>query len=82
MMYWSGDWNAWTWLAMALSMLVFWSVVGLAIWLLVRPSTASAPTPEDVVRQRYAAGELDAGELAERLRTLQQHRPVSPSGRA
>ena len=78
MMYWNGDWSWWAWLAMTLMMLSFWTVVGLAVWALVRhvgptssaPSGQTTTTPEDVLRQRYAAGELEEDEFRRRLETL------------
>ena len=81
MMYWNGDWNWWTWIAMSLSMLVFWTAIGAAIWLVVRQlggsATRSDPAPrvsaEEMLRQRYAAGELDEAEFVRRLETLREH---------
>jgi putative membrane protein len=78
MMYWNGDWNGWAWFAMGLSMLVFWALVGIAIWFAVRafssaPSTPHAPSAEETLRQRYAAGELDEEEFTRRLQTLREH---------
>jgi uncharacterized membrane protein len=81
MMYSNGDWSWWAWFAMTVMMLSFWTVIGLGIWALVRhlgasSSVASGPTAataEDVLRQRYAAGELDDDELRRRLETLRDH---------
>jgi putative membrane protein len=80
MMYWAGDWNGWAWFAMTLSMVVFWTVVGVAIWLMVRQSSAkaspTAPSAEEILRRRYAAGELNDEEFAQRLRGLRDHASV------
>jgi putative membrane protein len=75
MMYWNGDWNGWAWLVMSLSMLVFWALVGVALWFAVRglSRTQSAPpstTAEELLRQRYAAGEIDEDEYSRRLHML------------
>jgi putative membrane protein len=78
MMYWDGDWSGWTWFAMTLSMLVFWTAVGVVIWMLVRRAgdrTADpSPTPsaEEVLRRRYAAGEIDEAEFQRRMTSLRQ----------
>jgi putative membrane protein len=76
MMYWDGDWNAWAWFAMTLSMIAFWTVVGLVVWMMARrastPTAAGVPSPsaEEVLRQRYAAGEIDEAEFERRKTTL------------
>jgi putative membrane protein len=73
-------WNAGVWVVMTLSMLAFWALVGTAIWLLVRQPTAhrghDADTPEEVLRRRYAAGELDDSEFERRLQRLHDHSGV------
>jgi putative membrane protein len=78
-MYWDGDWSGWTWFAMGFSMLVFWGLVAVAIWLGVRAvsTTTSASTspsaplsPEDTLRRRYAEGQIDEEEFNRRLRVL------------
>lgn len=74
MMYWNGDWDGWGWGVMVISMLAFWALVALGIWLAVR-SFSTTPTErsrsaEESLRQRYAAGELDDEEFARRLNVL------------
>ncbi len=81
MMYWDGDWNGWAWFFMGLSMLVFWALVGVAIWLAVRgfsntSSADSSPTAEETLKRRYAAGELDDEEFTRRLQTLRGDAPT------
>jgi putative membrane protein len=74
MMYWNGDWNGWAWFAMTVSMVVFWTVVGVAIWLVVCRSSTTVPlSAEEILRRRYAAGELDDEEFAQGLRSLRDH---------
>ena len=88
MMYWNGDWNAWAWLAMTASMLAFWALVGIAIWLLVRrPQDVGRQirtgSPEEILRQRYAAGEVDDDEFKRRLQALRdddRERTLTRSG--
>jgi putative membrane protein len=87
MMYWDGGWSGWTWLAMAFSMVIFWTAVGVVIWLLVRrtSSTNELASPrtsaEDVLRHRFAAGEIDEEEFDRRMSTLRQHsRPMAKAG--
>jgi putative membrane protein len=76
MMYWNGDWNGWAWVVLATSMLAFWALVALGIWLAVR-SSSTTPTErsrsaEETLRQRYAAGELDDEDFARRLNVLRE----------
>jgi putative membrane protein len=79
MMYWDGDWSGWTWFAMGFSMLVFWGLFAIAIWLGVRAmsTTRSGSAPsmqpssaEDTLRRRYAEGKIDDEEFNRRLRVL------------
>ena len=89
MMHWddAGAWNGWAWFAMGLSMVLFTVAVGLIIWLLVRRSTGSpaptsaVPTAEEVLRQRFATGEIDQADFDQRMAALRTNRrPSVPSG--
>ena len=66
-MHW-GNWDAmqdWWWV-MALGMTIFW---GFVIWIVVRTlGSRREDSPEDVLRQRLAAGEIDDEEYR-RLRS-------------
>jgi putative membrane protein len=81
MMHWNGDSSWWAWLAITLMMLTFWTVVGVAIWAVFRhlspnssaPSISPTTTADEILRQRYARGELDDEELRHRLETLRGH---------
>jgi putative membrane protein len=78
MMWWNGDWSGWAWFAMSVSTLVFWALVGVAIWAVVRSVSSPSPRPttpsaEEMLRQRYATGDLDDDEFARRLEMLRQH---------
>lgn len=63
MWYWHDDagWAGWS--LMLFSMLVFWGLLGWGIWAVLRvgPGTGAAErSPEQVLRHRFAAGEIDA----------------------
>lgn len=63
MWYWHDDagWAGWS--LMLFSMLLFWGLMGWGIWAVlrlgVRTDTAER-SPEQMLRHRFAAGELDA----------------------
>ena len=63
MWYWhdNAGWAGWS--LMLFSMLVFWGLLGWGIWAVLRvgPGTGAAErSPEQVLRHRFAAGEIDA----------------------
>ena len=63
----------WGWLGMA-SMVVFWvAIIFLAVWA-VRRLTGDEPEgkAEQVLKERFAAGEIDRDEFESRQRVLQQ----------
>ena len=64
MMWYCHDDAGWAgWSLMLFSMLVFWGLLGWGIWAVMRvsPGTGTAErSPEQVLRHRFAAGELDA----------------------
>jgi putative membrane protein len=77
---WGGGWASWT---MYLGMIAFWvGVVALVIWgikALAAPGAAhtvlQVPQPPaeaavDVLKRRYAAGEIDAAEFEQKRRDL------------
>src|SRR5262249_14127714 len=65
-----GDFSAWGWLLMSLSMVAFWALVIAGIVAGVRyfgaaPDRTSGPaprTPQDVLAERYARGEIEEDE--------------------
>jgi putative membrane protein len=88
MRYWNGSgMSGWGYVLMTLNTLIFWAVVIAAIVLLVRhfgrtsagQGGAARPSPEEVLAQRYAQGEIEAEDYRARLDTL---RGTRPSGRA
>jgi putative membrane protein len=81
-MWWNDGWGAW-WLVMPLVMIGFWVAV---IWVVVNPlrrqpsptSTGGArpPSPEEILAQRYARGEIDDDVYHRRLGILRgAHHP-------
>lgn len=84
MMYWyGGPASGWGWVLMGVGMVVFWGIVITAVVLLVRSPRAAAqtpgqptarPTPEQVLAERFARGEIDEADYTGRLATL--HRKV------
>jgi putative membrane protein len=71
--------SGWGWFAMSVGMVLFWALVITAIVLLVRyvghttqhpgqPPTAR--TPEQLLAERFARGEIDETEYTHRLDTL------------
>jgi putative membrane protein len=75
MMYY-GDMNGWGFALMGISAVVFWGLVIVGIVLLVRylgrsgqPPTATH-TPEQLLAERFARGEIDESEYQARLATL------------
>jgi putative membrane protein len=79
MMWWpDGGMNGWGWVAMTVTMVLFWGllIVGgvLVVRTLNRPpgdsSGIARPTPEQVLAERFARGEIDEDEYRRRLSTL------------
>ncbi len=70
----SGMWGAWGF-GMMLMMLVFWGlvIVGLVLglrWLLTQGRESRSDTALEILRQRYARGEIDKEEFEARKRAL------------
>ena len=82
MMFWFGDgltgWHP----AMGVVMVLAWWLVGLGVYALVRyvgrkDRSARSATPQQVLAERFARGEIDAPEYHERLDILEgRTRPV------
>lgn len=70
------DWGTGTWIAMAVMMAAMLAVIVGVAWLLVRPLSrwAEAKRERDpaleALRERYARGEIEDEEFAERQRRL------------
>ena len=84
MMMWYGGNGGWAgWLLMTIAMVLFWALIITAVVLIVRylisqrltgTSAVSARTPEEVLAERYARGEIDDNEYQRRLALLHQNR--------
>jgi len=79
MMYWGNGMGGWGMVLMTVSSLLFWGLVIAGIVALVRyagrsgqPGTAAtqAPTPQQVLADRFARGEIDEEEYTRRLQVL------------
>jgi putative membrane protein len=62
---------------LGLSWLVWLALIVLAVWLVVRATNRRDPgdrsdAAEDLLRQRFASGEIDAEEYARRLEVLRR----------
>ena len=94
MMWWSGHWGWGGWLVMSLGMVAFW---GLVIWLFLnvirttsratsRTSTDSVSprtgTPEEILAERFARGEIDEDDYRRRLNTLHASHAVDTPPKA
>ena len=84
MMMWYGSNGGWGgWLLMTIAMVLFWALIITAVVLIVRylvsqrhtgTSAVSARTPEEVLAERYARGEIDDDEYQRRLALPRQNR--------
>ena len=80
MMYWYGDqMSGWGYALMTVSMVVFWALVIAVVVALIRylggrqpggSRPVERPTPEQVLAERFARGEIDQDEYHQRLETL------------
>ncbi|WP_432198840.1 SHOCT domain-containing protein [Streptomyces sp. bgisy027] len=81
MMFWyDHDVSGWGWFAMSAGMILFWALIITVVVLLARAlnsphehthtHTPVAPTPEDILRERLARGEIDEEEYRRRLNAL------------
>ena len=78
MWWYHGDWGWGAWLLMTVGMVAFW---GLVIWALVTQarSTGAPPprerTPERILAERLATGEIDEDDYRRRLDALHSAEP-------
>ncbi|MFD0374973.1 SHOCT domain-containing protein [Streptomyces sp. NPDC127112] len=81
MMFWyDHDVSGWGWFAMTASMILFWALIITAAVLVFRAlnrphehtSAPVAPTPEQILAQRLARGEIDEDEYGRRLSALRK----------
>lgn len=83
MFWYDHDLSGWGWFAMSVSMVLFWALIitiGVLLFrALARPDTSQAPqsgtpthrpTPEQLLAERFARGEIDEDEYRRRLTVL------------
>lgn len=76
-----GDFGAGWWIAMMLGMLLFWGlIIGAIVWVVRdlmshRATQSDLATPDAVLDQRFAAGEISSEEYRERKAVLAGERP-------
>src|SRR6266545_3207433 len=80
-------WSWWGWLAMSVGMIAFWGLVIWAIAAIFRGSDwtwrrPERPTPEQILAERFAAGEIDEDEYQRRLETYAPRANTPGSGNA
>jgi putative membrane protein len=88
-MMWYGDGTGgWGFVLMAVSTVVFWGAViagGVALFRYLNRTTAkpasseTRPTPEQLLAERFARGEIDQEEYRQRLDTLRSAGPAASS---
>jgi putative membrane protein len=83
MMWWYGTgMNGWGYALMTATMVLFWALVVVGVVVLVRylgrARHAAAPSPEEVLAERFAAGEIDEDRYRHD-RELLAERPRSPT---
>lgn len=90
MMGWGWHWAGGGWLVMLGSWLIWLALVGLIVWVIVRavagprvPDRSAPPPPrqddpEEILRSRFARGEIDADEFGQRIEVLRRTRGETP----
>jgi putative membrane protein len=75
------SWGPGAWILMVVGMVFFWSLVAMVIVLVARhfgsSSSVSAPTAdphEELLRARFAHGEIDEDEFSKRLSFLRKNK--------
>jgi putative membrane protein len=82
-MYWH-DVSWWAWMTMSVGMLVFWGLIAWGVALLLRARGGAAgggpPSPQELLGERLARGEIDPREYRERMEALRSRgdRPRHP----
>lgn len=79
MMFWYAHGvSGWGWFGMSVGMVLFWALIITALVLVFRAvsrphehtHTPAAPTPQQILAERFARGEIDEEEYRRRLSTL------------
>lgn len=89
MMYWTDqNLTGWGWAGMTIGMLLFWMLVVAGGVLLFRALDRTpdrptdlrrGPSPEQILAERFARGEIDEEEYRSRLRTLTGSDRIAPA---
>lgn len=69
-----GDWTWAAWLAMTASMFLFWGLVAWVVLTVVRRPADARRSPEEVLADRFAHGEIDDEEYVRRGEALRTDR--------
>lgn len=73
MMYWgNGDWSWTAWMAMSISMVLFWGLIVWAMFSLLRNGTSQERTPLQILDERFAHGDIDEEEYRRRREALRE----------
>jgi putative membrane protein len=82
--YGDGALSGWDWVLMTTGMIVFWgALISLGVVWCRRargartrpPAGGAQPSPEEILAERYARGEMDESEYSTRLTMLRQSTP-------
>lgn len=91
-MYWYGNgMGGWGYALMTISIVVFWALVIAGVVMLVRyfarrpmsrpePPQPPRPSPEQLLAERFARGEIDEDEFHRAMDVLRQHHSSAPGG--
>lgn len=77
-MMWNYDWNGWSWAGWCLMALTMALVVGATVWVIVtlthQENPATPRSPEDVLADRLARGELSEEDYRRQRDLIRSHR--------
>ena len=74
-MFWDRHSDFMAWWPMGIGLVIWVVIIGLLVWLVVRTASqrsGSSGSAEELLRHRFAAGEIDEEEYAKRLAALRQ----------
>jgi putative membrane protein len=85
MFWYDHDVSGWGWFAMSAGMILFWALIITAAVLLFRalnrapehPHTHAGPSPEQLLAERFARGDIDEEEYRGRLAALRSSGPLT-----
>lgn len=78
MWWWHDNWSWWGWLVMSVTMLAFWGVIAWAVVAFFRSTGGPGPrSPEALLAERFARGEIDEDEYRQRLEVLRGDRATA-----